>query len=131
MRHYLCFIGVMNALGVLALLGCLREDVADRLLRRWCWIVPQDHPYTHSPYGRLWLWWAILGTAAFSAWNLAATTWPPELARQIILGDVCVYLGFEALAIAGSRSPRFGPGVHVAHVLWLGQAGWGIWTLCA
>lgn len=36
------------------------------------------------------------------------------------------YFAFEALAIAGSRSGRYGRGMPVAHALWIGQGGWGV-----
>lgn len=129
MSVYLTFIGVMNLLGALCLLGALHEGFADLLLRRLCWIIPQARPYQHSDYGRLWLWWAIIGTFVFGGWNLCAASWPERFARVIVAGDVLAYGSFELLAIAGSLSSRFGPGVHVAHVLWLGQAGWGVWCL--
>ena len=129
MATYLTFIGAANLLGAGLLAGCLREGFADLLLRRLCWILPQDRPYQHSEYGRLWLWWALVGTAVFGAWNVLAAGWAPEIQRAIAWGDVAAYLAFEALAIAGSLSPRFGPGVHVCHALWLGQAGWGLAVL--
>ena len=128
MTAYLYFIGTANALGTLLLLGALSEGFADGLLRRWTQILPADAPYEHSAYGRLWLWWAIIGTGFFAAINMVAASWPPSCARVVVFGNIYCYLSFEALAIAGSLSPRFGPGVHVAHVLWLGQAGWGAYV---
>ena len=47
----------------------------------------------------------------------------------IVLGDVIAYFSFEALAIAGSLSRNFGAGVHMCHLLWLGQGGWGLYCL--
>lgn len=131
MDIYLTFIGVANLLGAALLLACLREDVADLFLRRLTYIVPHDTPYVHSAYGRVWLWWAIIGTTVFGAWNVVASGWPVEVARVIVWGDVFAYGAFEALAIAGSLSARFGPGVHVCHALWLGQGGWGLWVALA
>ncbi len=118
----------MNLLGMGLLAACLNEGVADRILRQWCVILPRDTPYRHSEYGHLWLWWAIIGAGFFGAINIAAATWPPEIASVVVWGDVYAYGAFELLAIAGSLSPRYGPGVHVCHVLWLGQAGWGAAT---
>lgn len=129
MNTFLTFIGVANLVGALLLLGALRDDFADLLLRRLTWILPADTPFRHSAYGRIWLWWAIIGTAVFGAWNVLAPSWPPEVQRAIAWGDVLAYGSFELLAIAGSLSPRFGPGVHVCHALWIGQAGWGLWAL--
>lgn len=126
MRSYLIFIGIMNALGTLLLLGALHQNFADGLLRRWTYLLPAQTPYQHSAYGRIWLWWAIIGAAVFAGWNLAAAAWPPEFARVIVLGDIFAYGIFELLAIGGTLSPRFGPGIWIAHGLWLGQAGWGI-----
>lgn len=126
MAAYLTFIGAMNLLGVFLLLGAMSERFADRLLRRWTAILPADTPYTHSPYGRIWLWWAAIGTGFFAALNLVAAAWPPEYARMIVYGDIYAYFAFEALAIAASLSGRYGRGMAVSHVLWLGQGGWGV-----
>jgi hypothetical protein len=121
------FMAAVNLLGVGLLLGALSERFADALLRRWTWILPPDTPYCHSEYGRIWLWWAIIGAGFFAALNLIAAGWPPAYARTIVWLDVACYLAFEALAIAAMFSPRrWGAGMKVAHVLWLGQAGWGV-----
>lgn len=128
MSTYLTFIGAMNLLGALLLLGALSESFADGLLRRWTYILPPDVPFTHSPYGRLWLWWAIIGTGFFGALNVIAAGWPAEFARVIVYGDIYAYFAFEALAIAGTFSPRYGKGVLVAHFLWIGQGGWGVFV---
>lgn len=119
----------MNALGVLVMVGALRSSVSDFVLRRATYLLPADQPFEHSRYSHLWLWWAIVGTAVLAALNWVAAGWPPEYARAIVVADVGAYLAFEALAIAGTLSPRYGPGVYVAHVLWLSQAGWGIAVL--
>ena len=126
MSVYLSFIGVMNLLGTLLLLGALRESFADGLLRRWTYVIPRDTPYTHSAYGRVWLWWAAIGTGFFGVLNLVAAHWPEPFARVVLYGDIYAYASFEALAIAGTLSGRYGPGMSVAHVLWLGQGGWGV-----
>ncbi len=128
MPTYLTFIGTMNVIGTCLLLGALNERFSDALLRRWTWIIPQDREFRHSDYSRVWLWWAIIGTAVFSGWNIIAANWPAEQARIIVWGDVVAYGSFEALAIAGSLSRNYGPGIHVAHVLWIGQAGWGVFA---
>ena len=125
MTTYLLFIGTMNALGTLLLLGALNEGFADGLLRRWTYIIPRDVPYQHSEYSRLWLWWAIVGTSVFAFLNIVAASWPAEFATWIVIGDVWAYACFEALAIAGTLSTRFDQGLWVAHILWIGQGGWG------
>lgn len=129
MRTYLGFIGTMNALGTLLLLGALNQGFADGLLRRWTWLIPQSEPYRHSPFGRVWLWWAVIGTAWFSVINFVAMDWPVAFARVVAWGNVGAYGAFEALAIAATLSMRYGPGMTVAHVLWIAQAGWGLWVL--
>ena len=129
MSTYLIFIGAANLIGAFLLLACLKESWADLLLRRLCYFLPQEKPYVHSEYSRLFLWWAIIGTGFFGAINIVASGWPTEYATWIVYGNIYCYAAFELLAIAGSLSPRFGAGVHVAHVLWIGQAGWGVYTL--
>ncbi len=129
LSFYLAWIGCANALGVGLLVGALHEGFADGLLRRWTRMIPPDEPYRHSPYGRVWLWWAIIGTGFFAALNFVALGWPPAYARVIAWGNVYCYGSFELLAIAASLSPRWGAGVRVAHVLWIGQTGWGVWAL--
>jgi len=126
---YLAWIGCANALGVGLLLGALHEGFADGLLRRWTHLIPDETPYQHSAYGRVWLWWAIIGTVFLAAINGIALGWPPAYARVIAWGNVYCYGAFEALAIAASTSPRWGKGMRVAHVLWIGQTGWGLWVL--
>ena len=129
MSAYLYFIGTMNALGALLLLGALNERFADGLVRRWTYMIPAEARYEHSAYGRIWLWWAIIGTAFFGALNLIAASWPWEFARVVVYGDIFCYAAFELLAIAGSFSPRYGPGLKVvAHFLWIGQGGWGVFV---
>jgi len=123
---YLTWVGSANALGVLLLLGALREDFADGLLRRWTRIIPEDQPYRHSDYGRVWLWWAIIGTGFFAALNFVALGWPPRYARVIAWGDVYCYGSFELLAVAASFSPRWSVGIRATHFLWIGQAAWGV-----
>lgn len=126
---YLIWIGSANALGVAMLLAALNESFADGLLRRWTKMIPDESPYTHSAYGRVWLWWAIIGTGFFAALNFIALGWPVPYARVIAWGNVYCYGCFELLAIAASFSPRWGKGIRVAHVLWIGQTGWGVWAL--
>lgn len=129
MPAYLLFIGAMNVFGALLMVAALKSSVSDLLLRRLTYILPADKPFVHSPYSHIWLWWAIIATAVLAGLNLVAADWPPEYARVIVIGDVAAYSAFEALAIAGTLSPRYGRGVLVAHVLWVGQAGWGLATL--
>lgn len=126
MSSYLCFIGAMNVMGSILLLGALSDWFADGLLRRWTQIIPPDVPYAHGPYARIWLWWAAIGTGFFGVLNVVASDWPPAFGRVVLYGDVYAYASFEALAIAGTLSRRFGPGLWVAHPLWLGQGGWGL-----
>ncbi len=128
MSAYLTFIGAMNLAGTLTLMAALSDRVADALLRRWTFIAKTDEPIRHGPYGRVWLWWAIVGTGFFGVLNLVAASWPEAQARVVLYGDLYTYGAFEVLAIGMSLSRRFGPGVVVCHVLWLVQGGWGLWV---
>jgi hypothetical protein len=128
MSAYMIYVGSVNVLGTFLLLGALSDDFSDLLLRRFSRIIPDDVPFRHSEYSRVWLWWAIIGTGFFGALNLVASSWPPEYARVIVWGNVYAYASFELLAIAGSLSPRYGSGIHLCHLLWIGQGGWGVWA---
>jgi hypothetical protein len=129
MGIYLTCIGVLNLVVAAVLLGAVNEWFADGILRRWTRMIPRDTPYTHGPHGRLWIWWAIIGSSFFASINLLASNWPPEAAEFIVIADVAWYSAFEFLAICGSLSGRFGSGMYVAHVLWVGQGGWGVYVL--
>jgi hypothetical protein len=129
MSTYLTFIGVMNALGALLMVGALKSSVSDLLLRRYTFILPADRPFEHSAYSHIWLWWAIIATAVLSACNFVAAGWPTEYARTIVMADIGAYSAFELLAIGGTITRRYGPGIWIAHGLWIGQAAWGVATL--
>ena len=126
MTTYLWWIGSVNGLGFFLLLGAMSDHFADGLLRRWTKILPDDQPYRHSDYSRVWLWWAVIGTGFYAGINIIATDWPAEYARVIVWGNVYAYGFFELLAIAATRSPRYGRGIWVTHVLWIAQGGWGV-----
>jgi hypothetical protein len=131
MLTFLTWIGLANAAGALLLAAATRDDISDRLLRRWTWILPADAPFRGGHGTVIWTWWAAIGTAGLAWLNLRAAALGGSLAREVAQVDVAVYLGFEALAIAGSLSRRYGPGLWIAHVLWLGQGCWGLWALAS
>lgn len=83
----------------------MNENFADGLLRRWTKLIPDETPYRHSTYGRVWLWWTIIGTGFLAAVNFIAIDWPAPYARVIGWGNVYGYGAFEALAIAASLRP--------------------------
>lgn len=121
--------GSVNLFGVLLLAGALNEKFADSLLRRWTMIIKPEEPFRYAPYGRVWLYWAIIGAGFFGGINLVATQWPPEYARWIVYGDVYAYGSFELLAVAASISGKYGKGIVTSHFLWIGQTAWGVSTL--
>ena len=115
------------ALGFFLLLGAMSDNFADGLLRRWSKIIPDDKPYRHSEYSRVWLWWAVIGAGFYAGLNFVALDWPWEYARWIVLGNVYAYGFFELLAIGATLNrKRWGVGIYVTHFLWIGQAGWGV-----
>ena len=127
MKAYLIWIGGVNAFGMLLLLGAMSDNFADGLLRRWTKIIPDDRPYKHSEYSRVWLWWAVIGAGFYAAINLIALGWPWEYARWIVYGNIYAYFFFEALAIAATvRRKNWGSGIWLTHFLWIGQGGWGV-----
>lgn len=132
MEHtFLTFIGCANLLGALLLFASTSPELSDRVLRRWTWILPQDQPYPPGLGPGVWALWAAIGTAGFAWLNLRARAWAPALAAEVIRLDVLVYAGFELAAIVATLRRRWGPGLWLAHPLWLGQAGWGAYVLRA
>jgi len=132
MRTYLLYIGGINALGVLLLVGAMSDAFADKVLRQWTAIIPSDKRFVHSEYSRIWLWWAVIGAGFFVLINFGAYGWPSAYARWVVIADVYAYFAFEALAIAATvrARHRYGVGLTViSHVLWIGQGGWGVVTL--
>jgi hypothetical protein len=128
MVAYLWWIGLVNGMGFFLLLGAMSDHFADGLLRRWTKIIPDDEPYVHSKYSRVWLWWAVIGAGFYAGINLIATGWPAEYARVIVWGNVYAYGFFEVLAIFATISRRWGKGIWTTHFLWIGQGGWGVWA---
>ena len=129
MRAYLLWIGCANALGFVLLIGAMSDSFADGLLRRWTKIIPDDTPFQHSAYSRIWLWWAVIGTGFYAGLNIVALDWPWAYARWVVYGNIYAYAFFEVLAIAATANrKRWGVGIYVTHVLWIAQAGWGVMT---
>ena len=129
METFLTFIGVMNVLGAVMLIAATRPSVSDRLLRQWTRILPEQ-PVIHSEAGAgVWTWWAAIGTAGFAWVNLRAASMGGLFAVEIVRMDVAIYGAFELLAVAGTISRRFGPGLWVCHLLWIGQGGWAAYVL--
>jgi hypothetical protein len=126
MTTYLWWVGLANGAGFFLLLGAMSDNFADGLLRRWTKIIPDDTAFVHSKYSRIWLWWAVIGTGFFAGINIIATGWPHEYARVIVWGNVYAYGFFEVLAIAASLSKKYGAGMWLTHILWIGQSGWGV-----
>lgn len=132
MNAYLWWIGTVNGLGFFLLLGAMNDDFSDGLLRRWSKIIPDDKPFVHSEYSRVWLWWAVIGAGFYAGINIIATGWPAEYARVIVWGNVYAYGFFEVLAIAATFSKKkWGSGIWLTHFLWIGQAGWGVYAALA
>ncbi|MDP3274834.1 MAG: hypothetical protein Q8Q09_06520 [Deltaproteobacteria bacterium] len=129
MATFLYFIGTVNLLGVVMLFAALREDVHDLLLRRWTRILRADEPARHGNGSRLWTVWAAVGTLGFAWLNLRAAGGNPAWMAEVVRMDVLVYGAFEVMAIVGTASRKFGPGMWVCHPLWIGQGGWGLAVL--
>jgi hypothetical protein len=129
MQAFLTFIGVANALGAVLLFAAMHPRFSDLVLRRWTWILPQDQPYPEQRGPAAWAGWAAVGTVGFAWLNLRALSWAPLQALEVVRLDVLVYGGFEVLALVGTLSRRWGPGLWFAHVLWIGQGSWGAWLL--
>lgn len=129
MASFLTFIGVVNVLGAVMLMAATRPSVSDLLLRRWTRILPEHAVIRAGEGTSVWTWWAAIGTAGFAWVNLRAASMGGLFAVEIVRMDVAIYGAFEVLAVAGTISRRFGPGLWVCHPLWIGQGVWAAYVL--
>lgn len=126
MKEFLYWIGWYNLLGAAVLAAMHSEKVADFMLRRATEVVAA--PYEHGAWGRLWLWWAATVNGFLGLVMVLATRWDLQVQREVTFAAVGVYLVMWIVVIVGARGAKWGRGVPVLHVLWLGQMAWGVWV---
>ena len=129
MGAFLFWIGAYNAFGSILLMIMHFDVVADVVLRRATEVVAE--PYRHEGFARMWMWWAAMTNLFMSAVMIRAAGWPAFVQREVTLFAVGVYLIGWLCVVFGMRRPRYGRGMYSLHPLWLGQAGWGVWSVWA
>lgn len=120
---YFPVVGWWLLAGSVVFMGCVVESFADKLLRQWTAILSQ--PYTHGPYGHIFVLWAGMLNVALGAFLILAPDWDPEARRAVLIATNVGYAIFFGLAIAALRSPKYGPGMWVSTVLWGTLLAWG------
>jgi len=58
-----------------------------------------------------------------------ASSWPAEAMRVVILAALFGYLAILVAGLLYQRDPKWGPGLYVGYLLWIGQIGWGLWAV--
>lgn len=109
MTTFLTAMGWYNLAGVPFLLLCTSTAWGQRVLGPWSEIVRP--PYSLGEHGVLWVWWSASLNAFFGVVNVLAARWPASAQRAIVWLDLALYALFLVLALAASRSPRWGRGV--------------------
>lgn len=127
MIDFLFWIGLYNIFGAILLMGCHFEKIGDSLLRRFTEII--QIPYEHGPFGRMWLWWAASTNFFLGGIMVLASRWENGIQREIIYLTLITYIIMYLVMIFGAKKPKYGRGIFVTHLLWLGQISWGIWSV--
>lgn len=121
---FLLSIGFWNLIGSIALFLMLNKAIADKLLRKWTWMITA--PYDIGQYGNLWLLWAATTNTFFGAINLFAAHWESTSQIAVICGDLFVYGSLLIPAIVVLKSNDYGKG----HFINVGLCVfWSLWAV--
>ncbi len=127
MTSFLFWIGAYNIFGAIVTMTMSSEKLSDTILRKVTEIISE--PYSHGPFGRMWLWMAASCNLFLGATMMLSTRWNTLAQQEVAFLCVVTYAILYAVMIMGGRKPKFGRGIHFTHVLWLGQMAWGIWVI--
>ncbi len=127
MNNFLLWIGIYNVLGALLLMALNSEKISDTVLRKYTEII--NEPYSHGPFGQLWLWWAATSNLFLGLVMVLSTRWSDLAQKEVAILAVATYVLMYLVLIIGGRKPKYGRGIYVAHILWLFQIGWGLWVI--
>lgn len=127
MHSFLLCIGLYNLLGFFILTLLHSEKISDTILRKYTEIINQ--PYSHGPFGRLWLWWAASSNLFLGAIMVLSTRWNEHAQLEVIYLVLITYVIMYFVLLFGGKKPKFGRGVYITHFLWLSQISWGIYAL--
>ncbi len=105
------------------------ESIADTVLRKATEIIAVQ--YTHGLFGRLWLWWAATMNLFLGSIMLLATRWDEFVQKEICAVVAIAYSIMYLVLLFGGKKPKYGRGVFITHLLWLGQIAWALYVLLA
>ena len=121
---YYPLVGWWLLVGSLVFAGCVHEPFADKLLRQWTFIFAK--PYAHGTYGHVFILWLSLLNVALGAFLVLAPSWDPSARQAVLIATNAGYALCLGLAIAGLRSPNYGPGLKICVALWSLLLAWGV-----
>ena len=127
MNQFLLYIGIYNVIGSLVLMTLNSEKITDTLLRKYTEII--NEPYTHGPFGRLWLWWAASSNLFLGLIMILSTRWDEKAQKEVIILAIITYVIMYLIMLFGGKKPKYGRGVIVTHALWILQITWGLWAI--
>lgn len=127
MNQFLLYIGMYNVTGALLLMLLNSEKIADTILRKYTEII--NDPYSHGPFGRLWLWWASTSNLFLGIVMILSSRWHETAQKEVIIVAITTYAIMYLVMIIGGRKPKYGRGIIVTHALWILQISWGIWAI--
>ena len=116
-----------NVTGALLLMLLNSEKIADTILRKYTEII--NDPYSHGPFGRLWLWWASTSNLFLGIVMILSSRWHETAQKEVIIVAITTYAIMYLVMIIGGRKPKYGRGIIVTHALWILQISWGIWAI--
>ncbi len=121
---YFPVVGWWLFLGSIVFAGCVVEPFADKLKRQWTFLLAE--PYEHGQYGHIFVMWAAILNIALGAFLILAPNWDPAARQAVLIATNVGYAIFFCMAVAGLRSPKYGPGMWIALVLWGVLLAWGL-----
>lgn len=127
MPSFLLYIGLSNVLGSLLLMCMNAEKMGDTLLRKYTEII--NEPYSHGPFGKMWLWWAASTNLFLGLTMILSVRWEASAQKEVILLVLLTYVIMYLVMLIGAKKPKYGRGIYVTHFLWLAQIGWGAWLI--
>lgn len=127
METFLTVMGWYNLAAVPLLFACASTAAGQRVLGPWSEIIRP--PYSIGEHGALWVYWSAVITVFYGAVNVLAARWPAGAQRSVVLLDLAMYAVFLGLALAASRSPRWGRGVRFCVGLFTFWIAWAASTL--
>ena len=124
MQDFLFWIGMYNVLGALLLMLLNSQKISDSILRKYTEII--NEPYSHGPFGRMWLWWAATSNLFLGMVMVLSLRSSLLAQKEVIILVLMTYILMYFVMVFGGKKPKYGRGIYVTHILWLAQITWGL-----